>query len=832
MANRYLLKQAVLGATFISLAGCLDTGSDAVESSRANGNGNVAGVQERSSVRVAFDPQNQVLPFPNNILFEAAATAASDLDGTLNVPIADPDASSAAVVKALNDLDGFSTIEAWRVAFNGELDASSLVAGETVRVFRMASNGDAYPDRIRPQAVDRELLPDDEFSLNYNPDTRVLKIVPTRALGYNQTFTAVLTNGIRAADGRQVDGPITWSVAKGSSALGLNGDNYPTVCDDPAKSDVALLQCVTHFAVTPLEQDSRFGLTRDDFIMAWGVTTQREDTTFRAAADALSQNIWRPSIPGGNTCNQPVCFLSVGSLLGQSAPLTPGGKAQVWPGTIRLPALSPVPAEMNNFRNGAYAFGNATSRDDVVLSGRWNCTSGSCNSDQAYGLDGNAERPQLLSWNTHPVVLAAPRPDAAGVPARPAGGYPLVIFQHAIQQDRTNALAFADALAMQGFAVIAIDMPLHGLVAGDLEPGDPRAALYAASLNDQLYNSALSAARNIIPLKMERTFYLDLVDGDGNPGHDGRIDSSGTHFLNPSQPLTQRDTLRQGALDLVALVNYLRRGEMQLCGMADALLGEAGLLKTCNASRFNINLFQHVNFNEIHYVGHSVGNIVAAPFLAYDKGIHSVTMLAPTGGIMRTLEGSDTVGPRLSEGLAASGVVAGTEDYYRFFAAVQAAIDSVEPLNHAAAIPMGRNSQGELAPRPVYVAQIGGNPVDNPADLVLPPTVDGRPLAGSTPFINAMGLDFRPNGQDDLSQTLATLTPQVRSDGTLDAQLQIAVNFVVGDHASFLLPRQDIDNDRISDLDPHFEMQRQVGNFLKNRGQRVESIDTGWLAPH
>src|SRR5690554_4845025 len=113
--------------------------------------------------------------------------------------------------------------------------------------------------------------------------------------------------------------------------------------------------------------------------------------------------------------------------------------------------------------------------------------------------------PQLTTWNTVPVVLAVPDPSASGVPARPEGGYPLVIFQHAIQQDRTNALAIASELARKGFAVIAIDMPLHGLVRNQLPEGDSRLDLHAANLNDQLFNSDLNAARNIIPLKIERT---------------------------------------------------------------------------------------------------------------------------------------------------------------------------------------------------------------------------------------------------------------------------------------------------------------------------------------
>ena len=44
----------------------------------------------------------------------------------------------------------------------------------------------------------------------------------------------------------------------------------------------------------------------------------------------------------------------------------------------------------------------------------------------------------------------------------PADGWPVVIFQHGIAQDKSNAAAIAGTLAIAGFATVAIDHPLHG----------------------------------------------------------------------------------------------------------------------------------------------------------------------------------------------------------------------------------------------------------------------------------------------------------------------------------------------------------------------------------
>ncbi len=805
------VKGLLASSLAIMLAGCLSTGGEAT-SNDTTGAGNGSGDQgDRgfSAVNVAFDPANQILPFPTNLLFEADATAPKD--GTVNAPVADPEASSAALVQGLNELDGFSTIAPWRVAFTGDVDAASLQAGDTVRVFRMITTGNTYPERVQPTAVDRELEPETEYRVQYNAEAHELLIIPTGALDKGTSYTAVITKGVLDPEGAMVGSPLQWSIAKGTNLL--------SECDSPDRSDPALLQCTTNPAIAPLMDDSRFGLSRDDLLLGWGVTTQQQDETFLELAKAIKTSGFPAPIDGGVTCETAVCFLTISSLPGRDAPKAPGDKAIIFPGTIKLPSFIATPENTD-------IWGNTPTTDDVVLSSKWTCDAGSCNTDEARGLtDGaNAQAPQLTGWNTVPVVLAVPDPDASEVPPRPEGGYPLVIFQHAIQQDRTNALAIASELARKGFAVIAIDMPLHGLVRNQLPEGDSRLDLHAANLNDQLFNSDLNAARNIIPLKIERTFYLDLVGGE-NDAADGIIDSSGAHFLNPSQPLTQRDTLRQGGLDLVSLVHYIRSGQISQCGTADGVFDDFGLTKTCSSSRFSIKLFEHVNFNELHFLGHSVGNIVAAPFLAQDPDIRSVAMLTPTGGIMETLAASDTIGPQLAEGLAESGVFPGTEDYFRFFAVVQAAIDSVDPLNHAQAIANPDDANGDPQARPVYLSQVVGNNGSeaSPSDLVLPPSVSpNAPLAGSTPLANAMGLEFV--GQSNLDSGI--VTPSTRADGTTPQGLQIAVPFRFGAHSSPLLPDTLVDDPRSDETGAtvalpngeavHFEMQMQVADFFND----------------
>ena len=99
------------------------------------------------------------------------------MDGTLNAPIADPEDSSANVAQALNDMDGFSTVESWRIAFTDAIDANSLVVGKTVRIFEMTEVTAAATRAFAPSSVARELSADD-MQINYDSSNFVLYLQP------------------------------------------------------------------------------------------------------------------------------------------------------------------------------------------------------------------------------------------------------------------------------------------------------------------------------------------------------------------------------------------------------------------------------------------------------------------------------------------------------------------------------------------------------------------------------------------------------------------------------------------------------------------------------
>ena len=129
-----------------------------------------------------------------------------------------------------------------------------------------------------------------------------------------------------------------------------------------------------------------------------------------------------------------------------------------------------------------------------------------------------------------PLLLAVPN-----IIAKPAAGWPVVIFVHGFPRDRTDALLVSDMMATRGFATIAIDLPLHGVT--------PSSAAYAQPFATPI----------------ERTFNLDLqVNGQfGVPAHDDLVDPTGVNFLNLSNVLVQRDNSRQAIADIIALVRTI-----------------------------------------------------------------------------------------------------------------------------------------------------------------------------------------------------------------------------------------------------------------------------------
>ncbi|HEY0181024.1 MAG TPA: Ig-like domain-containing protein [Dokdonella sp.] len=609
-----------------------------------------------------FDPANGVVPFPNNLLLQGTT------DLTLNIPIADPTAPSAGPTLAMNALDGFSTVAPWTVTFSAPIDASSLAAGASVRLFEVSLSGPGGA----VTGVVRELS-SDEFAVAVAPsDTsgRTLAILPTRPLQQLTSYMAVVTTDVKTSDGDAVRPSLIYALAEGTNALCANGHSTLAFLGDDQACQLEPLRQLTNAQEAAA---AAAGVAPGSIALSWVATTQSITVSLQAIESVVEQSAPATTrvVPTG---------MDLGDL-GRGLPPV----ADIYVGTIDLPYYLSAP-----------------SADDPTapLTGYWHAAPGAYLPpfDQA-GLDPTSTNvtfanPLPVATSAQTVPLLMTLPNAASGKTKPASGWPVVIFQHGITRNRTDMLAIAGTLAAQGYAVVAIDLPLHGVT-------DPTSPFYVGNTPF----AALGAK--------ERTFDLDVEDNaTGAAGADGVVDPSGSHFINLSSLLTSRDNLREGAADLLELAHAIPS--------IDGLDG-----------------------SRIRFVGQSLGSIVGAVFLAVDPDVTTAVLNVPGGGIAELLAGSPTFGPQINAGLAQAGLAPGTPDYDQFLLAAQTAIDSGDPINYAGngtLLAPSDSADGAPPAKHLLVQEVVGD-ADHLPDQVIPNTVAGAPLSGTEPLIAALGLE-------------------------------------------------------------------------------------------
>lgn len=649
-----------------------------------------------------FDPGKGIVPFPNNLLL------AGTTDLTLNMPVADP-TNFGDPKAAMNTLDGFSTSAPWSLGFSEPVAAGSIKGGTTVRMFEVKLTGPGGG----VTSVVRELASPAEFVAVLAPSDasgKTLAIVPTRPLKQLTSYMAVATDGIVDAAGRAVRAPLPYLLAQRNGPLCSGGQSTLPVL--PAASACAL-EPVRQLVNSQEAAAAAAGVSRSSIIMSWVATTQGVTPSFLALQKVTSLS------PAARTVMAPT-GKTLGDLGLGLAPV-----ADIYIGTIDLPYYLSAPTQQNPV---------------APLKGFWRAAPGAYVPpfDKA-GLDPTSTNvtfanPLPVATSTQRVPLLITVPNAASGKTQPAAGWPIVIFQHGITRNRTDMFAVAGTLAAQGFAVVAMDLPLHGVTS----KANP---FYAG-------NAPLGAT--------ERTFDLDLQHADGSAGPDGAIDSSGSYFINLQSLLTSRDNLRQGVADLMVLARAA--GSMQ-----------AGPI--------------HFDGTQMRYVGQSLGGIVGGVFMAMEPSVPVALLNVPGGGIARMLEASPTFGPVIKGGLALAGLVPGTAAYDSFFLATQTIIDSGDPIN------FGGNGTLIAGKRILMQEVIGSD--GNPPDQVIPNSVAGAPLSGTEPLIAAFGLapigqsTMNPDGVRGATRFLvgahgSLLDPSVNLQATLEMQGEMASYFVSG----------------------------------------------------
>jgi len=337
-------------------------------------------------------------------------------------------------------------------------------------------------------------------------------------------------------------------------------------------------------------------------------------------------------------------------------------------GTVTVPYYSPIPA---------VAAPGLISTDASILRKAWIAAAAppAPLADPANERNLTRFNPIPLKNADKPIPLLVTVPNANAGPAgtKPANGWPVVIFQHGITRDRSDAFAIAGAFAQAGWAVAAVDLPMHGIT----------------STTSPLYQAT-----------NEQTFNLDLlVNATGASGPDGVIDSTGSSFINLSYPLASRDNLRQGVVNLLALTRALPALDLD---------GDPATVD--------------IDGTRIAFVSQSLGSIVGISYgsvLPNPALTRTMTLSVPGGGVAALLRDSPTFGPRINAGLQGQGLLPGTSLYAQYFRDVQNIVDAGDPLNFIAST---------VAQRAIYLQQVvggSGSPASLP-DQVIPNSATAR----------------------------------------------------------------------------------------------------------
>jgi len=520
------------------------------------------------------------MPFPNDLLFLPSAQEIAD--GTINMPY-DPNASSAPMIKSLNKLDGFSTTSPIVIPTDSVIDPRTLY--DRLKVYKVAHT--YTQDSPLPVAlkVEKQLQPDIDYTF-LTKDNRVV-ILPTSPLDSNSHYIVAIQRGVLDIQNNKITPDLVGYLLYSDEPL----QNYQDRLSSQALQKIAALRPYYHQLLKAIGMEGR------SVALVFGFKTQ----TIGDIAKVLAQQPYQSKLVLQDTT------LTSKDILAQSGQDVSAlqGNAKIFAGQLQnVPYYLGIPSKSNPLAPLQQTIQKANGK------------------------------PVTTKQITIPVLASVPK----SCPM-PEAGWPVVIFQHGITQNRTNLLAVAESFAKACYAAVAIDLPLHGIT----DPNSPLATPF------------------------ERTFNVDYVTQDEECNilsmqPDGKPDCSGVHFINLANPAISRDNMLQSVADISAL---------------------RSALKSAVGVKFDTT--------KVAYVGHSLGAMVPFAYLA-NKSVTSAVLANPGGGIIELLMNSQTFGNPIKNALAANGIAPGSEAFAKYKLVAQTLIDDADPINYAKQVAKNQKS--------------------------------------------------------------------------------------------------------------------------------------------
>ncbi|MGI9264227.1 MAG: hypothetical protein ACR2QU_04825 [Gammaproteobacteria bacterium] len=758
----------------ISLSGCFNDGSDPNSPPRntsSTGIGDILGddFDLNTDFRANFDPLLGITPYPNDIL---GFLANGSTDGTLNLSdVLFQLAASSSFGAPLNDIDGFSVFSRIQANFSEPVSAASLnplsvfllevaldpatravigLSDETLCKLGLAPQpacpaeifGTGNPFLIQGVDYDLSLAPD------IDAGGETIQLVPLKALntltvqqftpGALNGYLMILTDGITNSGGTAAVPDTTYNQIKQGYQAGIiqlppPGTPLPP---DITTEELLALFIAAHLAVVDALNGAGAPVSVDDVVVTASFSPQDGKTVLQTVTnlDVLNN---RPSqiaqailpvdvpLPGGGV-------LPAGTPVTTGLLRTAGGfppeaskdNGNIYMGGISIPYFQETPTA----ESGGYN----------VLASKWVAEAGK-------NVLGDPDSTVICRWNplaiqradvTIPLIMAIPNDNSAWVQAAQAQGFPVplptgwpvVIYQPGFTRNRSDIVLTAEPWLDQGYAVITIDLPYHGIT--DTE-------------------GLLALLR--VPGTTERTFDLDLRNNENiaDLTPDGLIDESSQNFLNPSPDglLTTRDNLREAPVSMLSLTRSV--GVMDI----DANPGNTDF-----------------DTSQIHFVGHSGGAIVGASLASLGVEDYVTISLATSGaGIVKLLEDSDSeegfgfILDSLKAGLLQQGILPNSTTYNNYLRDMQNIWNAGDPICCL--------KTGRLNPTPIY-----GNLVNT--DVAVVPSASLRVYeAFGMPQITTPGVNLASRGYtrilDGIHGSFISPTPVI--EATIEMQTEVAV---------------------------------------------------------
>jgi hypothetical protein len=496
---------------------------------------------------------------------------------TLNVPVK----VTTPLAPALNTLDGFSTTAHISAPFNAPLNFA------TVTPFNPLAPSPAANLFVVNTTTLVPLVPGVDYAARLataaGADGAILDIQPLRPLAPETTYAFILTTGVRSTANLPLAPDLVFRTVRDAHLAGVMTGN-------PALD--ALLP-----AIGPLINLAvALGIPGNAVAVAWSVSTQ---STSNVLAH-LNQPAVTPA-RGSGLVSMGITTANVGLL----------GLASLYTGYL----------EILYYGNPADLLGSVWVNSSLRPPTRTNPV-------------------PLPQGGLRRIPVLASIPSPASGRTKPASGWPIVVIQHGVTVNRTIMLTMADSFASQGFAVVAIDLPLHGVT----------------DINSVFYH------RPNNPLgTTELHFNADNVGALGNFTPDGLIDN-GWQIFNLRNPLNARDHGRQAIVDLIQLFRTAPNMDFD-GGGAD------------------------VDPNRLHFVSVSLGSIFSPALLAINTNFSTATMSSPGGRFIDFFYDPMAIdfGLPMRAAIEAQGLAFGTLGFDNFARDLQTVLDPIEPLNYAAA---------------------------------------------------------------------------------------------------------------------------------------------------